>query len=169
VIILALCLSPAGTRCSVDAWLRRRREPDWVAPTLVSGGSVRFFQLFLPVFYMSSGIAKAYGDWLSYPYVLWTHLHDSYQTPVSWFLANHTPNWGWTVLQGITLLFECLAPIWFALPWTRPFALAWAIAMHAMIGLMFGPVIWFALLMIALLVGAYAPLRWINRALRQPA
>ncbi len=162
ILILAICLSPAGARWSVDAWLRKNRDATWVPPTLVSGGSVRFFQVMLPVFYLSSGYSKATGDWLSYPYVLWTHLHDSYQTPISWFIANHTPPWGFTILQGITLAFECLAPIWFLLPWTRPFAFAWAVAMHLMIGLMFGPVIWFALLMISLLVGSYAPERWLN-------
>jgi len=34
-----------------------------------------------------------------------------------------------------------------------------------MIGLMFGPVIWFSLLMIALLVPSYAPERWLARVL----
>jgi len=34
--------------------------------------------------------------------------------------------------------------------------------MHAMIGLMFGPVVWFALLMAALLVGGWAPEAWLT-------
>jgi hypothetical protein len=166
VIAAALALSPAGARWSVDAWRRRRRDPAYVPPELVSWGSVRFFQLFLPVFYLSSGWIKAHGDWLKYPYVLWTHLHDSYQTPISWLLANLLPAFAWTVLQGITLLFECGAPLWFALPWTRPYATAWALAMHLMIGVMFGPVIWFSLLMMSLLAGGYLPVRWLRRALR---
>jgi hypothetical protein len=33
--------------------------------------------------------------------------------------------------------------------------------MHAMIGLCFGPVIWFALLMMTLLVGGYLPERFL--------
>lgn len=157
VIAIAICASPAGARWSVDAWRRRRRDPKWQPPTHCSGGSVSFFQIFLPVFYCSSGYFKAKGDWLSYPYVLFTHLHDSYQTPVSWLLANHMPAFGWTVLQGITLLFEALAPVWFGLRWTRPFALVWGLGMHAMIGIMFGPVAWFSLLMMSLLVASYAP------------
>jgi uncharacterized membrane protein YphA (DoxX/SURF4 family) len=171
VIALALFLSPSGTRWSVDAWLRKRREPKWTPPDLVSGGCVRFFQLMLPVFYCSSGVRKAVGDWMPWTahyndHVLWTHLHDSYQTPVSWFLANHMPAFSWTALQLITLVFEALAPIWFALRWTRPYATAWALAMHFMIGVMFGPVIWFALLMMALLTGGYLPERWLRRVLR---
>jgi uncharacterized membrane protein YphA (DoxX/SURF4 family) len=165
VVALALCLSPAGARYSVDAWWRRRRKPGAPLPTLVSWGCVRFFQVLLPVFYMSSGFLKAKGDWLTEPYVLWTHLHTSYQTPVSWFLANHVPPAGWTVMQATTLLFEALAPLWFAVRLTRPFALAYGVAMHAMIGLMFGPVIWFSTLMIVLLVGSYAPAPWLERAL----
>ena len=157
VLALALALTPAGARWSVDAWLRRRRDPGHVPPTHVTGGCVRFFQAFLMVFYFSSGIAKARGDWLSDPYVLWSHLHDSYQTPVSWFFANHLPAFAWTVMQALTIAFELGAPLWFALRWARPFALAWGVAMHAMIGMMFGPLAGFSLLMMGLLVASFAP------------
>ena len=170
VIALAICLSPAGARWSVDAWRRRRRDAKHVPPTHVSWGSVAFFQVFLPVFYCSSGIFKAKGAWLPgtrhyFPYVLFTHLHDSYQTPVSWFLANHMPAFAWTVLQLITLAFEALAPLWFALRYTRTLAFAWGMAMHAMIGMMFGPVAWFALLMMSLLVASYAPVTLLDPSL----
>jgi uncharacterized membrane protein YphA (DoxX/SURF4 family) len=157
IIVLALCLSPAGSRWSVDEWRRRRREPTWKPPTHVSGGCVSFFQFFLPVFYCSSGILKARGAWLDYPYVLFTHVHDSYQTPVSYFLANHLPAFAWTVMQAVTLAFEALAPLWFALRWTRPYAFLYGMAMHALIGMMFGPVAWFSMLMMSLLVASYAP------------
>jgi uncharacterized membrane protein YphA (DoxX/SURF4 family) len=169
MIALALCLSPSGTRYSIAAWLARRRDPTAPVIDLVSGGCVRFFQFLLPVFYMSSGICKARGDWLDTPYVLWTHVHDSYQTSISWWLANNLPVAMWPVLQGITLVFEIGAPLWFSNRFTRPYALAWGIAMHAMIGLMFGPVIWFSLLMIVLLVASYAPVRWLERPFRRLA
>jgi uncharacterized membrane protein YphA (DoxX/SURF4 family) len=165
VIVLVLCLSPSGARASIDAWWRRRRDPEAPRPAQVSGGCVSFFQIMLPVFYVSSGIAKAKGDWLSEPYVLWTHLHDSYQTAVSWFLANHMPTFGWTAIQGAVLVFECGAPLWFALPFTRRYALVFGATMHLGIGLMFGPVIWFSLLMIILLGSSYAPVTWLERVL----
>ncbi|HSS02792.1 MAG TPA: HTTM domain-containing protein [Kofleriaceae bacterium] len=167
VIALALCLSPSGARYSVDAWRRARRRhsaPDAPRPTHVSGGCVAFFQILLPVFYVSSGWCKARHDWLSEPHVLWTHLHDSYQTTISWLLANHLPPWMWTAFQGAVLLFECGAPLWFALRPTRPYALGFGVAMHLMIGVMFGPVIWFSLLMTSLLVASYAPEPWLARA-----
>lgn len=157
VIALALCLTPSGSRWSVDAWWRRRRNPAHELPTHVSGGCVSFFQVMVAVFYFSSGMSKAFGDWLSYPYVLYTHLHDSYQTPISWFAANHLPAFAWTVMQATTLAFEIGAPLWFAWRRTRPYALLYGLAMHALIGMMFGPVTWFALLMMSLLVGCYAP------------
>jgi uncharacterized membrane protein YphA (DoxX/SURF4 family) len=171
VLVFALSMSPAGTRWSIDAWRRRRREPAWRPPTLVSGGCVRFFQILLPVFYFSSGIWKARGDWWANydPLVLWAQLHDSYQTPISWWLANHSPGFAWTVLQWITLVFEIGAPLWYALPWTRPVALGWAVSMHLMIGLMFGPVLGFGLLMITLNVASYAPAAWLERALTPSA
>lgn len=167
VVSLALAVSPVGTRYGIDAWLRRRKNPAAVVPRLCAGGCVRFFQLLLPVFYFSSGLCKAKGDWLSHPAVLWTHLHDSYQTWVSWFLANHAPAWSWTVLQGVTLAFEVGAPLWFGLRWTRLFGLGYGVAMHTMIGLMFGPVIWFSFLMISMLVASYAPEPWLRRLFRE--
>ena len=164
VLVLALCLSPCGARYGVDSWLRRRGSTGAdKPPTHVSGLVVRFFQLTLVVFYCSSGICKARNDWLTAPNVLWTHLHGSYQTVVTYVIANHSPPWSWNMLQGITLTFEVLAPIWFALKWTRPFALGWGLAMHGMIGLMFGPVIWFSLVMASLLVACFGPLRWLER------
>jgi uncharacterized membrane protein YphA (DoxX/SURF4 family) len=165
VLALALFLSPCGTRFGVDAWRARRRQPERPRPTLASGPNVRFFQLLVVVLYVSSGVCKARGDWLATPFVLWTHLHDSYQTAVSHLLANALPPLAWTLLQGTTLAFEALAPLWFALAATRPYALAYGLAMHLMIGVMFGPVIWFSLLMCTLLAAGFLPDRWLERAL----
>ena len=162
VIMLAVALGPAGTRIGVDAWLRRRRG-ERPAPGTTSHGSVRFLQLMLVTFYCASGLAKAAGDWLLVPNVLWTHMHDSYQTSITFFLARTLPTVVWTPMQASVLAFEALAPLWFGLRWTRPYALLYGLGMHLMIGLMFGPVIWFALLMMTLLVGCYLPERWVAR------
>ncbi len=155
-LVLALVYAPSGARYSVDAWRRRRHAPDAPLPTTDSSGALRFFQLFLVVIYSGSGIAKLRGDWLTAP-VLWSHVHDDYQTAVSYFLVRHLPGAAWNGLQWLTLLFEIGAPLWFALRPTRTPALVAGLLMHAMIGLMFGPVIWFALLMSSLLVACYAP------------
>jgi hypothetical protein len=154
-IMVALAFAPAGQRMGVDAWLALRRGE--TRPTTKALGSLRFVQIFLPVFYCASGVAKARGEWLTNPHVLFTHLHDSYQTPVAFVLAATVPGWGWTATQALVLAFETLAPLWFALRATRTAAWLVASGMHVMIGLMFGPVIWFAVLMIALGAGAYMP------------
>lgn len=164
VLVIALLLSPCGARYSVESWLRSRRSASpRPLPSHVCGMVVRFFQVTLVVMYCSSGICKARKDWLDTPYLLWTHLHGSYQTGFTHFVTNFAPGWSWNVLQGATLGFEVFAPLWFMLRWTRPFALAWGLAMHAMIGLMFGPVIWFSLLMASLLVACFAPVEWLER------
>ncbi|MBE7448335.1 MAG: hypothetical protein HS111_05460 [Kofleriaceae bacterium] len=106
------------------------------------------------------------GDWLDRYDVLWTHLHDSYQTPVTVLVANLAPTWSWGGLQVATLVFETGAPLLLAAPWTRGPALAYGLAMHAMIGLMFGPVVWFSLLMMIWLAASFAPPRWLEVALR---
>ena len=165
VIMLAVALGPAGSMLGVDAWLRRRRgEP--LPPAVQSLGSVRFLQLMLVTFYCASGLAKAGGDWLVVPQVLWTHVHDSYQTPISFFLASTLPAWSWTPMQASVLAFEALAPLWFGLRWTRPYALLFGLGMHLMIGVMFGPVVWFALLMMTLLLGCFLPESWLARIAR---
>ena len=93
------------------------------------------------------------------PLVLWSHLHDSYQTPLSFALASILPAWTWTALQAMVLGFELFAPLWLGLSRTRTWALIFGLSMHTMMGLMFGPVRWFALLMMALLVAGYLPER----------
>lgn len=156
VLALALAASPCGARFAVDAIRHRRLHPGEPPPQTVPGGAVRFFQLFLVIMYSGSGLAKARGDWLSSD-VLWTHLHDNYQTLLGWHLMNAVPAGAWRVLQNLTLAFEIGAPLWFALPLTRTPALLVGLGMHAMIGLFFGPVIWFALLMGGMLIACFAP------------
>ena len=158
VIMLAVALGPAGSMLGVDAWLRRRRGAP-APPSAQSLGSVRFLQLMLVTFYCASGLAKAGGDWLVVPRVLWTHVHDSYQTSFAFALASVLPAWAWTLLQGMVLAFELLAPLWFGLSRTRTWAMFFGLSMHAMIGLMFGPVRWLSLLMMTLLAAGYLPER----------
>lgn len=160
-VVLVLCFSPSGARYSLDSYLARRKGST-DAPTHVTAAPIRFCQLLLPVFYCASGIAKIEGEWLDRFDVLWTHLHDSYQTPVSYLLAKCLPGGAWPVFQITTLLFEAGAPIWFAWKRARLLAMAYGIGMHILIGLMFGPVIWFALLMIALLLASYLPETWVQ-------
>lgn len=171
VLVLALWFSPCGVRHSVDAWLRARRgQPSGERPTHIPRWVIGFFQATLVVMYCSSGICKARNDWLTTPNLLWTHLHGSYQTAVTHGLMNLLPAGSWNLLQAITLLFELLAPLWFAWSKTRLWALTWGLGMHGMIGLMFGPVIWFSLLMASLLFACFGPVerleRWFSARLR---
>lgn len=159
MLALVLLVSPSGARYGLDAWRRASRGAVTPAPTHVSGGTIRFLQVFLTVMYFGAGVAKLRGGWLSVN-VLWSHLHSDYQTDFAWLAIRMFPDWAWQVLQDLTLIFEVGAPLWFSLRWTRRFALFGGLGMHAMIGLMFGPVMWFALLMSTLLVGVYAPERW---------
>jgi uncharacterized membrane protein YphA (DoxX/SURF4 family) len=158
VLMIALAVGPAGTRLGVDAWLAQRRGGPRPEASLKIGG-LRFVQIFLPVFYSSSGVAKLLGDWLSVPDVLWTHLHDTYQTTVSFWIASYTPGWAFLLLQISVLSFEVGAPLWLGLERLRPYGFVFGAGMHFFIGVMFGPVVWFSFLMIALLYGAFAPSR----------
>jgi uncharacterized membrane protein YphA (DoxX/SURF4 family) len=166
VLAIALACTPAAARASVDAWLRRRRDPSAPRPIEVSGGNVRFFQLLLAVMYFSTGVGKVRGDWLERSDVIYTNLHDSYQTAFSYLLASRIGATGWAGFQWQVLTLELGAPLWFALRPTRLPAVVMLLGMHAIIGLGFGPVIWFALLMSSLLVACFAPRPWLERILR---
>ena len=130
VLMLALFFAPSGLRYGVDAWVRHRREPSAPIPTHVAGGTIRFFQIFLVAMYSASGIAKARGDWLT-TQVLWTHLHDQYQTYVAWLIMRLLPAWSWWALQALVLTFEVGAPLWFALRWMRRPARVVGLGAHA--------------------------------------
>jgi hypothetical protein len=164
-VAVALFASPAGARFSVDAWLRGKQKLDTRLATHVHWGNVRFFQVLLAFMYLASGLAKCKGDWLSNPNAIWSHLHDSYQTAFTYFLATTVPAAGFTLFQYLTLVYELGAPVWFGVRRLRPAGLAFGLAMHAAIGLMFGPVIWFSLLMMVVLFGSFAPLDWLTRPL----
>lgn len=164
VLIIALFFSPCGKAYSLDAWKVTAEEK----PSFVTWGNVRFFQVLLVLMYAMTGVAKWKGEWLTEPMLLWTHLHGSYQTSTSYLLARHLPMEAWPVLRWVVLGFELLAPLWFLLPWTRLPALLVGLGMHLFIGLMFGPVMWFALLMAVLLWGCVAPLPWVVALLEAP-
>jgi uncharacterized membrane protein YphA (DoxX/SURF4 family) len=163
-VMLALAASPVGRRFGVDAWLTKRRDPKIPLPTRAAGGGARFFQVLLPLFYCGSAIAKGRGGWLKDPLVLWSHIHDSYQTAFSWMLANSVPAWLWTALQVVVYVLEAGAPILFAYKKTRGAALLTAVGMHAFIAVMFWPVRWFSLLMITMWLGAFLPEGWLLKA-----
>lgn len=162
VIMLAVAAGPAGRLYSVDAYLKRRRSGKrWKA--VQPSGAVRFLQVMPVVLYMSSGIAKARADWLHEPLVLFSQIHGNYQTSIAYALARVLPSWLWTAMQGMVLAFELFAPLWFALARTRLVALAFGLTMHVMIALMFGPVVWFSLLMMTILAAGYLPERVLLR------
>jgi hypothetical protein len=161
VVAVAIFASSAGARYGLDA----RSKRDDPRPTYVGWGNVRFFQALLMFMYFGSGIAKVKGGWLSDPNVIWSHLHDSYQTAFTYFLARTVPAFGWTTFQYVTLAYEVGAPLWFSLRKTRVPALFVGLGMHATIGVMFGPVVWFSLLMSVLLLASFAPLDWLKLAL----
>lgn len=176
VLVLALFLTPSGKAFGFDAWLANRRrgkarvvggdagaDERVHAGSSVTWGNVRFFQVLVVVLYCASGISKIKGDWLTHQAVLWTHMHDSYQTAIAYWVTCVLPGAAWTPLQYLVLGFETLAPLWFAWPLTRRPALILGLGIHAFIGFCFGPVKWFALLMSVLLLGGFAPRSWLVR------
>ncbi len=129
-------------------------------------GSLQFLQAFLVVFYAASGFCKFEGEWTTHTHLIWTHLHSSYETALSYYVGRYTPTWAWQGMQLATLIFEMGAPLWFYADRTRPFAIAFGVIMHISIGLLFGPVIWFSLLMITLILVAFGSEKMWQRVTR---
>jgi hypothetical protein len=150
VVVIALAISPAGECLSVD---HPRR--DAIGP----GGTYRFLQLLLLAMYLGAGIAKARGDWLDNDLVVWSQLHDSYQSGIAYFLARHVPRSGWVIMQYATLTLELGAPLWLTVKWTRPAAVIGLLGMHLSIALLFPVVRWFSFLMMTLLACGYLSFR----------
>ncbi len=164
MLALGLFLSPAGRAWSLDAWMAGGKENAGDLKT--TWGNVRFFQAMILTLYCASGISKWRGSWVTHSNVLWTHMHDSYQTLVTYYVAKWLPTGLWRPLQYFVLGFEVLAPAWFILPWTRLPALLAGFGIHAFIGFCFGPVVWFALLMAELLYAGFAPESWFPGGLK---
>lgn len=146
VVALTLAIAPAGRRFGLDARFGTAPPPD---PALALG-PIRFLQWLPVVLYSASGLCKARGDWLDRNDVLWTYLHDSYQSAFAHWLAAALPAPLWGALQWSVLVFEIAAPLWLFWSVSRRWGVLFSVGMHIMIGLLFAPVIWFSLLMIAL-------------------
>ncbi len=161
-VVLAIAAGPAGTRLGLDARTRARRGGP-PPRTLLPMGSVRFLQLLPVTIYSASGIAKARGDWLSVPLVLVVapprQLPDDDLRSRS---RRRSPAGAGRSCRGSCWPSRCSRRSGSVCAQTRTYALVFGLGMHAMIGLCFGPVLWFALLMMTLLVGGYLPERFLE-------
>ena len=109
-------LTRASTHLSVDAWLRRRRQPTFEAPRLVPGWPLLLLGLSIGIQFGTSGLAKCFDP-------LWVHGKAFYYISAQpWII---TPGWDslldWPgVLRALTwmaLLFELsLLPLFL---WSR--------------------------------------------------
>ena len=89
---------------------------------------------------------------------------DPTDKPGAILLANLLPPFAWTLFQVLTLVLETFAPLWFSWHRSRPMAVLAAASMHTMIGLMFGPVRYFAMLMATLIVASHISAERLERA-----
>lgn len=162
-----LAFTPCGAVFSVDAWLRKKRLVSgdfdengtnhlgrirrWMfpgdVPSVSANVATRLIQLHLCVIYLFGGLAKARGQLWWDGTALWYAVGNyEYQSIDVTFLSNY-PTF-FTGLTHITLMWEIF---YCALVWskfTRPIALALAIAVHGGIAIFLGMAT-FGLMMIA--------------------
>jgi hypothetical protein len=134
--LAVLALAPAITRDDTGKAPGDETMPAW---------PVRILQLTLMVHYATSGICKALrGDWLTHTDVLWFQLQNIYMTDIAALFVRLTPTWALTLLQHVTLGFELLAPLLFAVRRLRPLALVVGLTMHIMIAVTMYQLVYFS-------------------------
>ena len=125
-VLAVFTVIPRGAYWTVD---KRPAPPLSVWP-------VRLFQATLIVVYFTAGTCKVlHGDWLSDSHVLLSQVQGPYRTDLAAWLIRHLPPEAFTILQSLSLAFELLSPVLFAVPRLRPLGFWWGASMQAGIAL----------------------------------
>ncbi len=139
VTLVVLCAAPRGCYWTVDR----------VPIRSVSVWPVRILQATLVIAYVGSGLCKLRGDWMSNSHTLRTFALGFYRTDAAAWLLRHLPTEAWTLMQSLSLAFELLAPLLFAVRRFRGLGFVWGVGMHMGIALVMDEFGWFALQMIS--------------------
>jgi len=115
----------------------------------VSVWPTRILQATLILVYFTAGTCKAiHGDWLHDSHVLWVQVQGPYRTEMASWLLGMLPQPVWTVLQALSLSFELLAPLLFAVRRLRPLGYLWGAAMHLGIAITMNELVYLSLQMV---------------------
>jgi uncharacterized membrane protein YphA (DoxX/SURF4 family) len=143
-VMFYLCFAPTGAYCSVDAWLRRRREKnaesDVVPPTSGVTIATRLIQVHLCAVYVMMGLAKMYGDvWWNGTAIWWLSLNSPARIVDVTSLGNNI--YGVYFLNAWThaeVVYELGFPIFIWNRWARPIWLVWGVVMWTLVALVSG-------------------------------
>ena len=125
-VLAVFAVLPRGAWWTVD---RRPAPPLSVWP-------VRLFQATLVALYFTAGTCKVlYGDWLSDSHVLLSQVQGPFRTESAAWLLRHLPPEAFSILQSLSLAFELLSPLLFAVPRLRRVGFWWGMGMHLGIAL----------------------------------
>jgi hypothetical protein len=139
--LIILAVAPEPTRASESEPLVQRAWP------------VRMLQVTLVAQYFASGLCKTLkGDWGTEDDVLWTQIQGVYMNDFAAWLVRTLPDWGWVVLEQITLWFELLAPLLFAIRRLWPVAVVLGVGLHLTVAATMDQLIYFSLQMICFYV-----------------
>ena len=139
VTLAVLCVAPRGCYWSVDR----------VPIRSVSVWPVRILQATLLMAYVGAGACKLRGEWMSNSHTLRTFALGFYRTDAAAWLLRHWPTEAWTLIQSLSLAFELLAPLLFAVRRFRGLGFVWGAGMHMGIGIMMDEFGWFSVQMVS--------------------
>ena len=134
-LLFILALAPVGRALSLDRWLSSKRGRSLPEESSWATACTRLMQIQMAAVYFFSGLAKLRGPEWWHGDAVWIVLHGfefSNLSLLTW-LAHHY--WLINLLTYGTLTLEISYPFFIWKRSTRPFWLAWAVALHLGIGL----------------------------------
>jgi hypothetical protein len=140
-LIFYLVIAPAGAKLSVDAWLRRRKNPEepLVGPSVAANVGLRLIQIHVAMFYAMMGLTKLYGDAWWDGNAIWILLAQTESRPVDLTGLRRLGQGGYYLLNLWThavVYFELAFGVLIWNRFTRPVMLAMSI------------VIWFSVILV---------------------
>jgi hypothetical protein len=168
MLLCYLCLGPTGEHLAVDAWWRKRGNPEAPGPSLGQAISLRFIQVHTVGFYVLMGLTMLAGQvWWSGDAIWWLIARPDSRLIDLTFLyrAEYLLNLWTHATVGFALLFGIL--IWH--PPFRPLLLALAVPFWLSLGLVSGQVAVAGAMLVASMSFLPAPVvsRWVAAAQRR--
>lgn len=130
IMAFMLCLLPAHSVLSIDAWRNKKLRVD-----AVPRWTLDVVKMQIGIVYVFAGIAKINHEWLidAMPLRIWMPANDALPV-VGWIMALWWTPW---VFSWIGMLYDLTIPFWLMNKRTRPFAYAAVVCFHTITGMMF--------------------------------
>ena len=148
MLLLYLVIAPAGTRLSMDSWLRRKQGKEKPTEYVSATIATRLIQVHLAGLYLLMGLVKLAGEtWWNGTAMWWLIARPDSRWFDLTFLAPH--EFVWNLWTHVTVAFELLFPVFIWNRLARPALLVAAVLVYIPLTLVTGLTLFFASLLVA--------------------